>query len=545
MSIIKTTQRQVTSLLIIISTSFFSFSQEPSDKIWVTFESAEDIPQLTEDELHSSNTEIQTLIEEFSITQVEQAVPSSQKESLLNVYEVSCMCDADELSKAIRTRSTSLSNPEPAPVYELLNTPDDYTANYQVDYALDLIQAEGAWQYSTGDEFTVIGISDANYYTAHEDLEGKIEYLNPQNTSTNYYHGTAVAITAAGHTNNEVGKSSIGYNCKLHLTESGYNQLIVMSQIGIRVINVSWASGCTANSYIQQIIDEIYENGSILVAAAGNGSTCGGAANAVFPAACDHVISVTSIGENDQHEKIAGDPTSTHQHHSTVDICAPGYNVALSLAPGYYGFGSGSSFAAPLVSGTIGLMLSLKPCLTFEEVEEILRLSSDDISALNPNYLGQLGMGRLNAAKALELTTMNQCDGLITNPVLTVDTLTGVITINGTSSPNTNTNSFPDLDEQNAAKYPSAENLSAGIEQEQAVEIRLYPNPTNDVATIECNAMEVMEIQVIDALGKVVEQRLLQSGKKQIQLAFEQSGIYFIKLSKDSEQVWFGKLVRL
>src|SRR5690606_19803194 len=127
-----------------------------------------------------------------------------------------------------------------------------------------------------------------------------------------------------------------GYNSELALYRMSYDDLLTATYNGYRVINTSWTSGCTYSSYVQTVIDEIYENGSIVVASAGNGGTCGGPTNLVYPAACEHVISVTSIGSNDNHELYAGDPNATHQHNSDVDISAPGLLVPISMGPGYY-----------------------------------------------------------------------------------------------------------------------------------------------------------------------------------------------------------------
>ncbi len=55
-----------------------------------------------------------------------------------------------------------------------------------------------------------------------------------------------------------------------------YNEVLDASYAGHRVINLSWSSGCSYNQYVQDIINEVYENGTFIVAAAGNGSTCGG-----------------------------------------------------------------------------------------------------------------------------------------------------------------------------------------------------------------------------------------------------------------------------
>lgn len=398
--------------ILLTGLSHTVFSQLVPENIWVSFKNISDVPTLVEGRLLSSNEEVQKLINEYNISSVEQALPNSRQEMLQKVYNVECLCDAKELTSKINNTSSSLYKPEIAPNYEFMNDPDDYNSIYPVDYALDLINAKGAWDYSTGDSNVILGISDGNFFTNHEELQ--TEYVNVNTTATPsyyYYHGTAVATTAAGATNNSQGKSAIGYDCKLSLTSMSYNRVIEMSYQGVQVINLSWASGCYNNSYVQAIVDEVYNNGTILVAAAGNGGTCGGSTKLVYPAAHDHVIAVSSVGPQDNHERVIGNPATTHQHNSSVDICAPGYDVALTVAPGWYLTGNGTSFAAPYVTGTIGLMLSVNPCLTFEDVQEILSITAVNIDAQNPNYVGQLGAGRLDAKEAVKYASEFSCDG--------------------------------------------------------------------------------------------------------------------------------------
>lgn len=531
--------RQLMITPIIILAPLFARAQETPQKIWVTFASHDDVPTYQENQLVSGNTSIQTLITNFSITSVEQAVPASQREDMQRVYEVTCSCDAALLSDEIRKGEVPLYQPEPAPNYELLNEPNDYLLNYTSDYALDLINAQQAWDYSTGDPSTIIGISDGNYYVSHEDLEGKIVYVEPGNYTSNYYHGTAVAITAAGHTNNGAGKSSIGYDCNLHLTITNYNKVLQMSQAGIRVINLSWASSCFESEYIQNIITEAYDNGAIIVAAAGNGTTCGGASNLVYPASCDHVISVTSIGMNDNHEKILGDPNSTHQHNAKVDICAPGYGVPVSIAPEYYNHSNGSSFAAPFVSGTIGLMLSHRPCLSFEEVEEILKASADDISSTNPTYTNLLGAGRLNAGRALEITE-NYCLGSPVDPgssgtvVTNTDSTITTEPIDSTFVPNDET--------PGASANPTDQ--TADFQKITSADIHLFPNPTTHYSTLKWEGNDAVELYCYDSRGSLIDQQYL-SGGNETTIELERPGVYIIRLVHDQEVVWHERLVKL
>ena len=369
--------------------------------IWVTVNNSNDVPVDKDGILISANSNVQNLIDTYSVTSFTQAFPSSRRESLLNVYQLNCSCEAEMLrqdAEKLEGFETAELIPDVAPFY----TPDDYNLTFANDYALELINAEQAWEYSKGDTSVHIGITDTDYDLNHEELQGTVSAMDPVFYSSYYYHGTAVAITAAGNTDNTMGKSSIGSNCMLQLYNMNYNSILTATYNGAKVINASWG-GCYPSSYAQQVIDEAYNNGSIVVASAGNGSTCNNANAFVYPASLNHVISVSSIGPSNNHERTIGNPATTHQHNDSVDLVAPGYDVPLTVASGWYLTGNGSSFAAPYVSGTIGLMLSVNPCLTFEQVEEILKATAFNVDTINPAYAGKLGAGRLDAGAALEM----------------------------------------------------------------------------------------------------------------------------------------------
>lgn len=372
-------------------------------KVWAKVNAIESLKLTkgTNNVLSSSNAAVNTLLTNMQVQSIEKAFPASRSRELMNVVELTCACDEQDLLQAV-AKNTLFINPEIAATPQVLFTPNDFSTAIANDYALNLIGAQAAWDITRGDSSIVIAITDANFHLSHEELVGKYAYVSP-NTSTDYTHGTAVAITAAGRTNNQLGKSSIGFNSSLQLRAMGYNQVLEASYAGARVINMSWAASCYFNSYAQQAIDEAWANGSVLVASAGNGSTCGGASNLVYPAAFNHVIAVSSVGPYDNHERTIGNAATTHQHNASVDICAPGYDVALSTAPGVYLTGNGTSFASPMVSGTVALMLAANPCLTPDQVEMILETTAVNIDAQNPAYVGQLGAGRLNAGAAVAM----------------------------------------------------------------------------------------------------------------------------------------------
>jgi subtilisin family serine protease len=369
--------------------------------VWLRVDDQKILPTKVGTKLKSTDESLDAIITKNKVKSVEYVFSNSRNPELQKVVQFTCDCDAEKLYADLVNKTKSVRGVEIAPVYETLATPNDYTTVFPNDYALNLIGAQAAWDVTTGSSSVIIGVSDQNFEITHEELAGKVLFYDATNTATKT-HGTAVAINAAGNTNNGIGKSSIGYNSSLKLYRMNYNDALAASYAGARVLNLSWTSGCTFNSYAQAVIDEIWNNRTFIVASAGNGTTCGGAGNLVYPAAYNHVFAVTSIGPNDNHERTPGNPSTTHQHNSSVDICAPGYDVAISAGPGWYLTNNGTSFAAPYVSGTVALMVAANPCITNDEIESLLRESAVNIDAINPNYVGQLGAGRLNAAMAVQ-----------------------------------------------------------------------------------------------------------------------------------------------
>lgn len=389
--------------LLLILCSIPAFTQD-NVAVWATVEDATILKSQNNSQESTKyvSQKLQKLVTLFKINDIIPAFPNSKDENLKKVYEFQCNCNTAYLTQALSNFGPSITKPEEAPKYELLDQPNDYNLAFATDYALDLINAKDAWEISKGDSSIVIAISDANFKITNQELAGKIQYIEPNLSNPNITHGTEVAITAAGKTNNNYGKSSIGWNSGLKLYSMGYNQILKASYDGAKVINMSWASGCSLNSYCQTVIDEIYRNGTILVASAGNGGTCGTPDRLVYPSAYNHVISVTSIGSNDNHEYLSNGSPVSHQHNATVDISAPGYGIPVIGPNGGANYVYGTSFAAPLVSGTIALMLEVNPCLTADQVETILKETSTNIDAKNPSYIGIIGAGRLNAGEALK-----------------------------------------------------------------------------------------------------------------------------------------------
>jgi len=399
----------VINIITLLGSMLFS-AYVSGQSIWATSENIEKVK--TSEEFYYFN-------EEFNLN-ITKPLSNSRQSHLQQVYEISCNCDVVDLYVAMH-KVPGLTGIEYGPNYETLEEPNDYSLfenfnnNTTSSWHLDLIWAQAAWDVTHGT--TPIAISDQNYWSNHEDLTGKILYYDTNNTLSQG-HGTAVATLAAGNTDNGVGVASIGYDTQLGLFRMNYNEVLQAAYDGYKVINMSWTSGCNYNQYVDDALHEVYGLGVFLVASAGNGSTCGGPSELVYPAAFGVVFSVSSVDHNDSHDP--NNNGNTHQHNSSVDLTAPGYNVPLTAAPGWTLFGSGTSYASPLVAGTAALIISAFPSITPTQIKYILQSTSTNIDSQNPNYIGMLGAGRLNAGyavkTALALYVSSQNSGGLVNP---------------------------------------------------------------------------------------------------------------------------------
>lgn len=440
-----------------------------------------------------NNASVQAIANNYRIRKFEPLYPGSDFEHLRQIYMVECndlqfMNDLIAFDNTIYPRGREMHHIAP------LATTNDYgctqnlfpNPSHQHQRYLDLIEAKTAWDYSTGVDAKV-GICDWYVDIDHPEIlppaqagskvhdifsNNKTHFYHNPNTNQpdpDYYsHGTAVFGTIAGATNNGLGMASIGYNVKVGIyshqdANNGHNNARILSKKGYRAINCSWGyqficrnetDDKTENSFylsadLEDIYNEIYNNGAVAVFGAGNGgpsSTLGGVTcdNSSFryPASLNHNLSITSVGSDvsqlnailgsksvfDEHErtrKATPDPDrqENHHHNTEVDLCAPGYTVhALDYdrkdaTKKYQPNIAGTSIAAPLVTGTIGLMVAKKPCLTPYQIEYLLKdnaaSSIYNLSANSP-YVNpkRLGAGRLDAGATLAAVNNFNCNSV-------------------------------------------------------------------------------------------------------------------------------------
>lgn len=135
------------------------------------------------------------------------------------------------------------------------------------------------------------------------------------------------------------------------------------------------------------------ENGVTVVAASGND----GQSNLYYPGALPHVI---AVGATDPGPAIA--PYSTY---GKVTVCAPGSQIYSAGIKGGYAFASGTSQAAPFVSGLVALLKSLARKkgreLRDNQVQHILQQTADRPGKTMKDQ--RWGFGQINVPDALTL----------------------------------------------------------------------------------------------------------------------------------------------
>lgn len=246
-------------------------------------------------------------------------------------------------------------------------------------------------------------------------------------TESGISHGTLIAGIIAATGNNNEGIAGITWEAKIMalkaFNDRGEGKISDIVRAidyainnGAHIINLSFMNLEYSDS-LQEAIIRAHRAGLIIVAAAGNelggGYGYNTKENPVYPACYDGRL----VGENMVIGVAATDALDQKTNFSAygencIDISAPGISFFGAITRGgsfsdenllYDGYWSGTSMAAPLVSGTLALIMQANPELSRQEIVSILFASSDDISKLNPNYPNQLGNGRLNVDGAVEM----------------------------------------------------------------------------------------------------------------------------------------------
>lgn len=289
-------------------------------------------------------------------------------------------------------------------VYPASTGPDD--PDFDEQWQLPRIHAPEAWDMCTGDPSVICAFVDTGIDTDHPDLADALvpgynapDHL-PQDQGGEVEdivgHGTSVAGSAAAISNNGIGVAAVGWDLSImpiratnKTNGSATSTDIITGALwaadhGAKVINVSYTGVMSSNA---QVAGEYVKNaGGLLVWAADNA----GIDYSWFD--WPDVIIVAGTKEDDT---LMGQSS----HGLAIDVAAPGKNVYLTKWFADYGFASGTSYAAPLVTGALAVLWSFDPDLTPDEAEAILFDSCTDIG--EPGEDNLFGHGLIDLHRAL------------------------------------------------------------------------------------------------------------------------------------------------
>lgn len=299
---------------------------------------------------------------------------------------------------------------------------------FPLSYHHTIIQTPSAWDYTMGSSEITIAVLDTGIDQTHPEFfrEGTSIMVPGFNTGRCLSdttpetcqdvqdttpvirangvpdtHGTRVAGVIAAVGNNSTGVAGIGWNFKvmpIRITDradaSAYlsdmdTAVLTAAQNGARVINMSFDGVSRASA--QTVGAAAKQMGALYVNASGNTGASLGAA--------DHA-DVIIVGATTQTDTLATFSTFG----PGVDVVAPGVSIRTTSPNQAYAAPSGTSFAAPIVSGILGLIWSLNPQLTPAQTEQIL-FDSADVILNDPDKEGN---GRVNAFKALQAAAQTE-----------------------------------------------------------------------------------------------------------------------------------------
>lgn len=304
------------------------------------------------------------------------------------------------------------------------------------------INVPSAWNITEGSGDIVIAVIDTGIDINHPDLKYRI-YKNKKEVPNNgvdddsngyiddvngwdFYnydntvydspyiddHGTHVAGTIAGQSNNAVGVAGVAPKVKilplkiLGTSEGGgyvsdaVRAVEYATSMGVKISNNSWGGG----SYSTALYEAIRDSGSLFVAAAGND----GYNNDYYysyPASynLDNILSVAAIGNRGELAYFS------NYGSTTVDVAAPGVSILSTMPDNSYAYLDGTSMASPHVTGVAALVYSNNTSYTPTEIKSKIINSTKELDSVK--YLVASG-GMVDAARALGIVPDDDLPGI-------------------------------------------------------------------------------------------------------------------------------------
>ena len=263
-----------------------------------------------------------------------------------------------------------------------------------IDTGVDITHPElsGSIWTNTG-EIPGDGIdNDGNGYV--DDVYGWNFYDNNAQvfTGTDDNHGTHSAGTIAAARN---GVGTVG------ICDPAYVKIMVIKTLGtssgvgtvsnvvkaIRYAQANGASICNLSfgtmKYSEELYQAIKDSGMLFIVAAGNGDASGNGYSIdeqpMYPASfeLDNIISVANLRFDGQLDR------ASNYGVRSVDLAAPGNYILSTITGNDYAYMSGTSMAAPMVTGTAAMLYSCDASLSLMDVRNRILQSARPIESLS------------------------------------------------------------------------------------------------------------------------------------------------------------------
>jgi len=369
----------------------------------------------------------------YSFTAISQPFWLNDDPKLLRTFMVE-FSKFDEIEEIIADLSLNvdLEYIERVPMDRIDWVPDDplyheTVANRNWNWHLDVINAEAAWDIAQGNADVNVAVVDNAVWIEHEDLEDKISdsyytsggpgsNSNPPGTGSaeEWSHGTHCAGLVGAATDNGIGVASIGNQVMVIGVRAssvdptnisgGYSGLQWAANNGADVISMSWGNTYYSTTN-QNVVNAAHNNGVTMLASAGNDNV----QTNHYPSGYNYVMCVVATDGDDKKANFSN-------YGVQADICAPGgtdvtgqygllstYYADGNTSWDHYASAAGTSMACPFAAGLAGLVKSINPDLSPDQLEEVLKSTCVDIDNVpgNEAYAGKLGSGRIDAYQAV------------------------------------------------------------------------------------------------------------------------------------------------
>ena len=294
------------------------------------------------------------------------------------------------------------------------------TTEYNASYGLGAIGASTAYSVGANGRGVEVGVVDTGIDVDHPEFAGAIDGASIDIISGNASlvddtdgHGTAVAGVIAARKNDALthgvafrsrilavradDPGSCATECAFFPTDIAAATDYAVAR-GADVVNYSIGGLNSLSATLQNALANAVDDGAILVFSAGNDSAAEPTLPARFAANAQADGQAIAVGAVDSDNQIA----AFSNHAGSVQnqfLVAPGVQVLAPAVGGGAALVSGTSFAAPHVSGAAAVLLDAAPFLSAADVVRLLLESATDLGATGTDAI--YGRGLLNIAAAL------------------------------------------------------------------------------------------------------------------------------------------------